>query len=147
MPSRFFVRKGNGMKRNRLWAGVMGAIVALGCAFSSDKDAKGAPRDRQPVYVDDVAAPPSVKAGGTLEVVVNGNLATPAWAITDVEIKKGDRTVTITLWSTLTTDAPGIQVLEPFSRTVPVKDLSPGTWTIEVVGHGGTGDKVQVQVQ
>ena len=81
------------------------------------------------------------------EVVVNGNLATPAWEISDVEIKKGDRTITITLWSTLTTEAPGIQVLEPFSRTVPVKDLSPGTWTIEVVGHGGTGDKVQVRVQ
>jgi hypothetical protein len=30
---------------------------------------------------------------------------------------------------------------------VPVTGLEPGTWTIEVIGHGGTGDKVQVQVQ
>lgn len=134
------------MKRSRLWTGLLGALVALGCSFNS-KDAKGAPTDRQPVYVDDVAAPATVPAGAAIEVKVNGNLPTPAWEITDVEIEKGDRHVTITIYGVLTSDAPGIQVLAPFSRTVPVSGLEPGSWTIEVVGHGGTGDKVQVQVQ
>ena len=134
------------MKRSRLWTGLLGALVALGFSYDS-KDAKGAPIERQPVYVDVVAAPATVPAGSAIEVKVNGNLPTPAWEIAEVAIEKGDRHVTITIYGELTTDAPGIQVLAPFSRTVPVSGLEPGNWTIEVVGHGGTGDKVQVQVK
>jgi hypothetical protein len=134
------------MKRSRLWTGVLSALVALGCAFNS-KDAKGDPVDKQPVYVDDVSAPASAPSGAAVNVLVNGNLPTPAWEITDVDIQKDDRHVRITIWGVLKDERPGIQVLQPFTRTVPVTGLEPGTWTIEVIGHGGTGDKVQVQVQ
>lgn len=133
------------MKRSRLWTGLLGAIVALGCAFSA-KEAKGGPADRQPVYIDDVSAPASAAAGTDVTVTVSGNLPTPAWEITDVEVKKDAGHVTITIWGVLKDDRPGIQVLQPFSRAVPVEGLEPGNWTIEVVGHGGTGDKVQVHV-
>jgi hypothetical protein len=124
---------------------LLSAVVALGCAFSS-KDAEAQPGERQPVYVDDIQAPASVKAGATVEVTVNGNLPTPAWEIENVEVKKDDHTVTIVLWGRLTTSNPGIQVLQPFTRKVPVPGLSPGTWVIEVLGFGDTGDRVQVQV-
>lgn len=133
------------MKGNRLWASLLSAVVALGWGFSP-KEAKGDPGDRQPVYVDEVHAPASAHAGATVEVKVTGNLPTPAWELEHVDVKKHGHTVTITLWGRRTTDNPGVQVLKPFTKTVPVSGLSPGTWTIEVIGHADTGDQVQVQI-
>lgn len=133
------------MKGNRLWAGLLSAVVALGWGFSP-KEAQADPGDRQPVYVDDVQAPASVHAGATVEVKVSGNLPTPAWELEHVDVKKSGHTVTITLWGRRTGNNPGIQVLQPFTKTVPVSGLAPGTWTIEVIGHADTGDRVQVQI-
>ena len=132
------------MKLKPFLAGLLGAVVALGCASTK---ARSNEADRQPVYVDSVEAPATVPAGREFEVKVLGNLPNPAWEIVDVEVEKGDRRLTITLWGRAGSEGPVIQVLEPFEREVPVEGLAPGKWTIEVVGHGGTGEKVDVQVQ
>ena len=133
----------------KLIATLVGALVAVGCAqgAAKEKGRDGSPERRQPVYIDAVKAPAEIQSGKTLEVTVDGNLPTPAWKIADVEIKKEGSTVRIVIWGELEDEGPTIQMLEPFTRKVEVKDLTPGQWTVVVSGHGDTKDQVKVTVK
>lgn len=128
----------------KLLAGLLGAVVALGCAHAPKKG-EPAMSDRQPVYVDSVQA--HAAAGSAVELKIEGNLPTPAWELVDVQVEKHAHTLTVTVWGRQVNKGPTIQMLEPFSKTVTIKDLAPGKWTIKVVGHGGTGETVEVEVK
>lgn len=130
-------------------ATLVGALVALGCAqgAAKEKGREGKAMPRQPVYIDSVKAPAEVSAGKAFTVTVDGNLPTPAWKIADVDVKREGAKVQIVIWGELVNEGPSIQMLEPFTRQVEVPGLTPGQWTVEVSGHGGTKDEVKVTVK
>jgi hypothetical protein len=135
------------MAKTRLAAGLLAALVVLGCAAGFKQKDKEVPGERQPTYVEHVEAPEQVSAGQPLTLVVTGSLPTPAWQITDVSFRKDGRHVLVTVWSELKNHNPTIEMIVPFKRTIEIPGLSAGHWVVEVRGHGETGDKVEVEVR
>lgn len=135
------------MRIKSILAGALGAIVALGCAHAPKQKEGESVADRQPVYVESVRAPSTVKAGEPLELTIEGNLPTPAWRVDDVQVERSGQTVTVTVWARLVDKGVSIQVLEPITQKVTVPDLPAGQWTVRVKGHGDTEDTVQVKVE
>lgn len=133
------------MGAKRFLVGLLGAVVALGCAHAPKP--KEPSEDRQPVYVDQLKAPTTAASGQAVEVTVTGNLPSPAWELGDVSVERSGKTVTLTVWGVLKHKGMAAQVLVPFTKTLALQDLTPGTWTIEVRGHAGTSSKAQVEVK
>jgi hypothetical protein len=131
------------MSKRGFLAGLMGAAIALA---GGARDAEAAKPSGQPIYVDEVSAPATVSAGEVVDVTIEGNMPTPAWEIHNVQIERAAHKVTVTLWCRLKDHSPGIQMLAPVTRKVPIDKLAKGDWTIAVVGHNGTGGEVKVRV-
>ncbi|MFO0981576.1 MAG: hypothetical protein U1E76_07450 [Planctomycetota bacterium] len=92
------------------------------------------------VYVTGVRAPAAILSGETLVATVQGNLPTPAWKLTDVEVAvvAAPRPARIQLTPRAQPPEPGVisvQMLQPFERKAEVKDLAEGSYLIVARGR------------
>jgi hypothetical protein len=106
-----------------------------------------APEGDAPVYLDGVIAPPDLVAGKPFDVEVGGNLPTPAYRLLEPSVSTAGHTVTIKLACKLEHKGPSIQMLQPFTKTVEIKGLKAGRWTIEAIAKGDQRVETVVQVK
>jgi hypothetical protein len=87
------------------------------------------------VYVTKVQAPFALLEGDVLTVTLAGNLPTPAWKLSGVDVSVDPRAGRIRLTPRATPPAEGtmsIQVLQPFDTKAEVKGLAAGSYTLQV---------------
>lgn len=105
------------------------------------------PTPEGPVFLSAVNAPASVPAGAPVEVVITGNLPSPAYELIEPAVQRREHAVHIHLASHIVKTGPVIQVLVPFTRTVILTDLDVGHWTITVDAPSGEPLKAGVDVR
>jgi hypothetical protein len=111
------------------------AGTASPVAETQAENAKAAPLQGELVYVTKVQAPFAILEGEVLAVTVAGNLPTPAWTLSGVEVTVDSGASRIQLTPRAKPPAEGvmsIQVLQPFEARAEVKGLALGSYGIQV---------------
>lgn len=104
----------------------------------------------QKVYVDQVVSKENVSKDEELEVVVKGNLPSPAYKFERFDVKVKGKTIEVTPLARYDSTKMAAQVLVPYEEVCKIKKLKPGTYELKVHGRNETvtkSENIQVKEQ
>ena len=125
------------------------ALFAIcNCTTSQNSGAVQYSDRLEKVYVDKVDSDQSISEAEKLQVHISGNLPSPAYTFERFDVKLKGKAIEITPLAKFDATKMVVQVLVPFQEVCSVKNLKPGTYSIQVRGRGDTVVKAEsIQVK
>jgi hypothetical protein len=111
---------------------------------SQDSEMTSSEEGSEKVYVTSAEILPGITSDNEVTIKVTGNLPTPAYKITKIDVKLSGTNIEITPIAYHNKDMVAIQMLVPFEETVKVKVRRFGSYTLKLNGRTDTVQKAVV---
>lgn len=110
------------------------ALIFINC--TARKNASSSEKTMlQKIYVEEIDSTNVITKAKELEVIVRGNLPSPAYSFDGFDVQIRGTVIEITPLAKYDTDKIAAQVLVPFEEVCSIKNLKPGIYEVKVNGR------------